>query len=173
LQVEEGDFDYALTDAQLMGSGTDTLARIESAELTGGASGNTLNALGFTQGPVELNGMEGNDTLIGTGRQNDNLSGGAGDDLFVLGDGLGVFYDNGVPFFEGNGHAVITDFSKADDHIQLTGSAADYLLKVDDPDTGSTGIFRSELGGLSDDLICVVQGVVGLDLNDLGYFTYV
>jgi len=57
---------------------TDTLASIESAVLTGGPSGNTMNASGFS-GTTTLRGLGGIDTLIG-GSGNDTLIGGAGND---------------------------------------------------------------------------------------------
>ena len=66
----------------------DTLVSVESAELTGGAGPNVVDAADYTLGPVILNGGAGNDTLIGGskadflngGLDDDNLTGGPGDD---------------------------------------------------------------------------------------------
>lgn len=69
-----------LTNTQLSGNGTDQLARIERAVLTGSAASNTLDASAFTLGNVTLLGGDGNDTLIG-GSGNDSLDGGAGSDV--------------------------------------------------------------------------------------------
>jgi Ca2+-binding RTX toxin-like protein len=73
------DESFTLTSSQLTGVGTDTLAGIEQASLTGGAGNNTLNASGFTAGPVTLSGGDGNDTLTG-GTGSDSLDGGSGTD---------------------------------------------------------------------------------------------
>ncbi len=78
-----------LTNAQLTGNGTDKLASIERAVLTGTSGNNTLDASGFTLGNVSLLGGNGNDTLVGgafTGAAdddglNDSLDGGAGNDV--------------------------------------------------------------------------------------------
>jgi Ca2+-binding RTX toxin-like protein len=71
--VESGDFNFTLTNATLTGNGTDTLTRIESAQLGGGTGNNRLDASGFT-GTVILDGGGGIDTLIG----------GAGDDTYIV-----------------------------------------------------------------------------------------
>lgn len=46
--VEYADANLTLTNAQLLGIGTDTLVGFESANLTGGAGNNTLTATAFT-----------------------------------------------------------------------------------------------------------------------------
>ena len=65
--------------------GTDGLAGIEKASLTGGASNNVLNASGFT-GEVTLVGLAGDDELTGA-TVADSLIGGDGKDLVSAGDG--------------------------------------------------------------------------------------
>ncbi|KEF41857.1 MAG: hypothetical protein ER33_08890 [Cyanobium sp. CACIAM 14] len=68
----------------------------------------------------------------------DLLTGNGGPDLFVLGDALGPFYDDGNPLSQGRGDfAVITDFSVGD-RIQLHGSAQQYLL--------GNGTYQSKIG---------------------------
>jgi hypothetical protein len=110
--VESANVNFKLTNTKLTGLGTDTLANIEEASLTGGASNNKLDASAFT-GDVTLSGGAGNDTLLGGagddallggdgkdslvggagndtligGLGNDTLKGGAGDDLLIGGDG--------------------------------------------------------------------------------------
>ena len=83
--VATGDVDFTLTDTQLTGLGTDTLANIEQATITGGVGDNILNAAGFTSAAMLL-GDAGNDTLVvGTG--NNTLDGGEGTDtLTATGD---------------------------------------------------------------------------------------
>jgi Ca2+-binding RTX toxin-like protein len=67
-----------LSNDAMSGLGKDSLSRIESAILVGGASANLFDTGAFT-GPVTLNGEAGNDTLV-SGSGNDLLSGGADDD---------------------------------------------------------------------------------------------
>jgi Ca2+-binding RTX toxin-like protein len=77
--VESGNTSFGLSNASLVGFQTDTIFTFEEAELTGGASANSLTVSNFP-GPVTLHGGGGNDTLEGT-PFNDLLDGGAGDDL--------------------------------------------------------------------------------------------
>lgn len=77
--VESGDMSFGLSNASLIGLQTDTLFTLEEADLSGGASANSLTVSNFP-GPVTLRGGGGNDTLEGT-PFNDLLDGGAGNDL--------------------------------------------------------------------------------------------
>ena len=77
--VESADADFTLAPASLViGGDTDTLATIQAAELTGGASDNMIDAFAWT-GSVLLIGGAGQDVLIG-GSGKDILIGGEGDD---------------------------------------------------------------------------------------------
>ncbi len=71
----------------------------------------------------ELNAGRGNDILTGyaDGSEYDTLTGGSGEDTFVLGNALDVFY-------KGWGYGTITDFNRFDDEIQLKGSSNLYSL---------------------------------------------
>jgi len=68
-------------------------------------------------------------TLSALGRGSiDTIRGNGGNDVFVLGDSRGRFYDDGSSLSQGlNDYARITDFSSGD-KVQLRGSASDYLL---------------------------------------------
>ncbi len=69
-----------LSDAQLTGAGTDDLAAIESASLSGDGAANSIDASAFTAGTTTLAGLGGADTLDG-GNAGDSLDGGGdGDD---------------------------------------------------------------------------------------------
>ncbi|HEX3152259.1 MAG TPA: calcium-binding protein [Gemmataceae bacterium] len=92
--VETGASSYRLTDALMVGQGTDTLSGIEHAQLTGNASNNTIDATKFTKGSVTLNGAAGDDILIG-GTGDDSLIGDVGNDTFKLVAGTDKF-DGGV-----------------------------------------------------------------------------
>jgi Ca2+-binding RTX toxin-like protein len=97
--AESGDVNFALTNAQLTGLGTDTFVGVANgATLTGGAGNNTLNASAFTNGPVTLDGGAGIDTLQG-GSQPDTLTGGAGNDTI---DGAGSATDRLVETADSN-----------------------------------------------------------------------
>ncbi len=82
------DTDMTLTNTSLAaaGFGTLTLAGIETANLSGGATANKLIAKLFTLGAVTLQGNGGDDALIG-GSKNDSLLGGAGRDTIIGGAG--------------------------------------------------------------------------------------
>jgi Ca2+-binding RTX toxin-like protein len=88
-----------------------------------------------TDGSDVISGSSANETLIGVpmvstlrGRGSlDRLIGGGGDDLFVLGDAGGRFYDDGTSGLGSTDLAVITDFN-AGDRIRLHGTSSDYRL---------------------------------------------
>ena len=86
--IQSGDINQTLTDASLTGKGTDTLASIENATLTGGDSANTIDASAFT-GSVNLTGGLEADVLTG-GTGADTLTGGAGADILTGGGGADV-----------------------------------------------------------------------------------
>lgn len=78
-----------LTNTSLNAGGQSfTLSGFEKAELTGGASANTLDASAFT-GDATLIGLGGADRLIG-GTGNDILIGGLGNDIYEFADNWGA-----------------------------------------------------------------------------------
>ena len=89
------------------------------------------------RGNDTLLGDEGNDVLVGVnanpdmGRgqgEVDFLAGGAGADRFILGDVLGVHYNDGNPATQGfNDYGIVSDLD-AQDTIQLAGVRGDYIL---------------------------------------------
>lgn len=115
------------------GSGDDTLLGGKRFDELSGEDGNDsiVGGANFDR----ISGGSGNDTLVGinpTGRNEfteDGLTGGAGSDLFVLGDANRVYYDDGNPFLIGSSDfGRIEDFNASEDKIQLKGSAAQYRL---------------------------------------------
>ncbi|MEH2295896.1 calcium-binding protein [Nostoc sp.] len=142
-------------------------------------AGNGNDSLQGGPGNDVLNGGPGNDILIGVFPgsplppgfgETDTLIGGAGADRFILGDAVNVFYDDNNTTSPGFGDlAIITDFDSSQDRIQLKGSPQDYLLQV----VGSnTRIFLDKLGGEQNEIIGLVQGVVGLSLES-NNFTFI
>jgi Ca2+-binding RTX toxin-like protein len=198
---ESGNVSFTLTNNSLTGLGTDTLAGMNLANLTGGVGNNSFNALAFTLGSVTLNGNagndvlrggfandfllggDGNDVLRGAGNNNgvgsiDTLTGNAGNDNFILSDSLTVFYNDGNNATSGLlDYALITDFNSAQDKIQLEGAANRYVLDSS-AIAGITGtsIYLDTNGSgafnSTDELIAVVQGSGGLSLGS-SYFIYV
>jgi Ca2+-binding RTX toxin-like protein len=85
--IVAADADFTLTNVSLAATTglSVTLVSIENAVLTGGASGNMMNASAFA-GSVTLNGNEGADVLTG-GAGNDVLNGGLGNDMLTGGRG--------------------------------------------------------------------------------------
>ncbi len=86
--VDASDYLLKLTDFKMTGLGTDTLDGIKFSILTGGEGDDEIDASGFT-GPVILNGLGGNDKLIG-GSGADILLGGDGDDILIGGKGKNI-----------------------------------------------------------------------------------
>ncbi|MEO1521152.1 MAG: calcium-binding protein [Cyanobacteria bacterium J06633_2] len=124
-----------------------------------------------------MTGGRGNDTLLGKGgadqlvgvslrslrragrREVDSLRGGNGADTFVLGQGRAVFYNDRNSRSAGLGdYAIIEDFRKRSDRIQLVGRAENYQLGAS-PIRGERGtaIFLDR-GERTPELIAIVQG---------------
>jgi len=193
------DIIYGGTDNDLLsgGLGRDKIDGDEGNDvLKGGRGRDTLNGGSGSDiliggvGRDQLYGDEGNDFLIGVqtnifnrepflirtngiskpGRlQKDNLTGGPGADIFVLGDQDNVYYNDGNRLLGGRlDYATITDFVPGQDIIQLKGSAGDYYLRTSGGNTeivlddGRNGPFIS----YPDELIGIVEGRTGLDLNN-------
>lgn len=85
-----------------------------------------------------ISGKAGADTIFGVGRWDanpgrgsiDKLIGGAGNDLFVLGDQRGAFYNDGSVWSSGRGdYGQILDFQPGADKVQLAGSFDQYLFR--------------------------------------------
>ena len=111
------DADMTLTDSGVtVGSQVATLTGFEASALTGGSSGNTINAAGFS-GTSALSGGAGDDTLTG-GAGADTLTGGADDDVLIGGGG-----NDSYVFADGFGLDSITELASggADDTLDLDG----------------------------------------------------
>ena len=131
---ETADVNFTLTDTQLTGKGTDTIASIERVILTGGNSDNTMDASGFSKSAY-LRGSGGNDTLNGGGGR-DNLYGGRGDDSIKGGAGNDNLYgEQGDDSIDG-GQGFDTVRERADvdftlTNTQLTGNGNDNLVSIE------------------------------------------
>lgn len=150
---------------------------------TGNESNNSLlgnsaaNSLVGGLGKDSLDGGAGNDTLRGFDavlglckNEIDQLTGGDGADLFVLGDKQGVFYDDGLRSDMGLAdYAVIKDFTAGVDRLQLKGSASSYFIGSSafagmpvDREQASVGLFfDSNVNGKKDEFdefVAVIRG---------------
>ncbi len=116
--------------------GDDSLRGGSENDTLDGGSGNDSLIGGL--GNDILYGEDGDDTLVGvetdvTGVMGENTVdtyiGGNGNDVFVLGDATGVFYDDGDAATDGaSDYALIKDFNRFEDTIQLNGTANDYVV---------------------------------------------
>ncbi len=136
------DSNQMLNDVLLTGEGADTLSSIEAASLTGGESGNVIDASAFTIGPVTIEGDQGSDTLLG-GAGEDSVSGGLGDDLISGGPGADLISGGeGDDVFDGGaGNDVLDGGSGSDQVTQSVDSnqtLSDVLLTGEGTDTLSS-----------------------------------
>ena len=107
-------------------------------EPTVGLSTDSNDFITGTTAGDRLSGVPTGSSLRGRGSR-DELTGQAGDDLFVLGDGSGSYYDDGQPTNRGTTDmAIIRDFS-AGDRIQLWGASSMYSL-VSTLNAGFSGV---------------------------------
>jgi Ca2+-binding RTX toxin-like protein len=89
-----------------------------------GTAGNDSRA--GTAGRDVMSGLPSTGTYLGKGSI-DKLTGGGGNDIFVLGDSRGVFYDDGLSNNAGTSDYVqVMDF-KTGDKIQLSDMASGYF----------------------------------------------
>jgi len=132
-----------------------------------------------TTGSDKLVGTSGNDIISGVPQSGthlgrgtiDVLTGGAGDDIFVLGDARGIFYNDGNARKAGTGdYARIMDF-QAGDKIQLSDDVGTYFLRsVKIGGFNGTGIYADTNGngkfGTTDELVGHVVNVSSLSSAD-------
>ncbi|MEL7356080.1 MAG: calcium-binding protein [Cyanobacteria bacterium J06560_6] len=182
--IESGNEGFVLMNNSLEGRGSDTLESIERVFLSDGKGDRTLDASAFDAGKVRLDGGEGDDTLLGGFRNDtlissaglDRLTGnGDGDKFHLSGRAQIIFSDRSSP--KGlSEYALITDFNKAEDRIELMGSAGWYVLGAS-PINGVSGtaiyadINSNGWVGADDELVAIVQGSEALSLTE-DYFKY-
>ncbi len=172
-------FGNAGNDSLFGGNDRDTLFGGKDSDYLIGSIGNDF-----------LNGDLGNDSLIGVDpaaenpgeREVDNLIGGEGVDVFILGETGNAYYDDGNDTTSGTrDYALIRDFILGQDVLQLGGTASDYVLE-DSPRNlpQGTAIYLKAAGSGGDDaqneaqneLIAIVQLTAQLTL-ELSSFRFV
>lgn len=184
-------------DSLLGGEGSDSLfGNAGNDSLFGGADRDTLfggkdtDYLIGSIGNDFINGDLGNDSLIGVDpaaenpgeREVDNLIGGEGADIFILGEKGKAYYDDGNDTTSGTrDYALIRDFILGQDVLQLGGTASNYVLE-DSPRNlpQGTAIYQKAAGSGGTDgqnqgqneLIAIVQLTAQLTL-ELSSFRFV
>jgi cyclophilin family peptidyl-prolyl cis-trans isomerase len=176
--VEIAGANIVLTDASAPGADGDTLISIEGLLLIASVRGSSIDASGYTLGPVTIVGSGGADTLKGGsgddvilggggpdvadggpgddllmgGSGNDNLSGAGGDDTIIGGRGRDTI-EGGLDadVLLGGGGSDTIGGGDGDDRIR-GGGGRDVLDGDDGPDTLVGGAGRDNLaGGLGTD----------------------
>jgi Ca2+-binding RTX toxin-like protein len=140
--VESGDLaKFILTNGGLIGNGVDVLLNVEQAALTGGGSGNLIDASAFTLGSVVLVGGGGDDTLLGGsgadslqgddgsdllngGAGADKLTGGSGGDTYIVDHAGDVVVETGAFGYDWVESSVSFVLGKTTEALKLTGTAA-------------------------------------------------
>ncbi|MBW4680266.1 MAG: calcium-binding protein [Microcoleus vaginatus WJT46-NPBG5] len=152
------------TDSLDGGSGSDKLYGQDANDTLTGSSGN--DSLYGGAGNDILTGVSASATVPGIGEV-DRLWGEAGGDTFVLGNTTKVFYDNTGTATQGlSDYAILADFNRSEDFIQLKGSAANYQLVQS---SSGTQIFYGS-SSTKDELIGLVQGdTSGLTLTSTNF----
>ncbi len=147
-------------------------------EPTVGLSTDSNDIISGTADAERLNGVPSGSSLRGRGSR-DELTGLAGDDIFVLGDASGPYYDDGRPANRGTSDmAIIRDFS-AGDRIQLWGTNSMYSL-VSALYAGASGVridlnpFNPLVSGALPEAIGFVKGatLASLSLSNPAQFLY-
>lgn len=162
------------------GEDNDLLLGKENNDFLQGQEGNDFLRGGA--GNDAMTGDDGNDTLEGadfffgdSGKgQIDSLSGNLGNDRFILGNfngfGLGrALYDDGDPTTRGtDDFAIINDFGRGRDVIQLTGRFDYILADIDVRGETGVGIFIDNSAGVSDELIGIISDkIIDNEVSDL------
>ena len=141
------------------GDGNDTLIGGTGVDLLDGGAGND-----------NLIGGNGDDILIGSTFSStpeivevDTLTGGSGRDTFVLGDLDWLGYDDQDANSNGTGdYALIKDFTRGEDTLQLHGSATQYLQQIVGQ---NVHLYFDKAGTEPDELIAILESQNGQALD--------
>jgi hypothetical protein len=138
-------------------------------EPTVGLATDSNDIITGTAAGEQLNGVPSGSSLRGRGSR-DELTGLAGDDIFVLGDASGTYYDDGLSANRGSTDmAIIRDFASGD-RIQLWGANSMYSL-VSALNAGTSGVridlkpINSMVPGALPEAIGFVRGATLASLN--------
>ena len=151
--IFSSDTSFTISDALVIGAGSDNIDMLEVVQVTAGDSPNNIDATAVTQFALVISAGGGNDTVFG-GALNDTLSGDDGAD-FVNGRNGGdvVSGNDGNDTLQGGTGVDFVDGGDGDDNVQGSGSSGDTIrggLGNDTLDGGAgTGDIISEEGDVS------------------------
>ena len=179
---------WSFTESTLVAAAWSFTARVEN---TAGAAGSYSAAYAITidLGPNYIYGTQASESRAGTAGRDimsglpstgsylgkgsiDKLTGGAGNDIFVLGDSRGVFYDDGLSNNAGTADYVqVMDFQTGD-QVQLSSKASSYFgVLVSLGGRSGLGIYVDSNGNKSfdstDELIGHLVGATALKATDI------
>ena len=179
---------WSFTESTLVAAAWSFTARVEN---TAGAAGSYSAAYAITidLGPNYIYGTQASESRAGTAGRDimsglpsagsylgkgsiDKLTGGAGNDIFVLGDSRGVFYDDGLSNNAGTADYVqVMDFQTGD-QVQLSSKASGYFgALVTLGGRSGLGIYVDSNGNKSfdstDELIGHLVGATALKATDI------
>jgi Ca2+-binding RTX toxin-like protein len=177
ISTTDNQVDYSLIERLNLttGSGNDLLVGTAGNDTL--IAGEGTDSLFAGAGSDSLDAGGGNDTLLGVNPNSSNpglgeidtLAGGTDADRFILGDATWLAYDDRNTATSGTeDHAKLTDFDPDFDVIQLQGTPENYRIEVS-PDGLDTLLYLDKPGSEPDELIAIIQGVTGLNLNSSGF----
>ena len=172
--------DPSRSSASSLGFTQVTLRDVQQVGVAG-ATDASDNIVGTSADEI-ITGVPAGSTRYGRGTI-DRLTGGGGNDLFILGDANAVYYNDGNTNSPGaNDLAVIGDFSTGD-RVQLRGAASDYLLASGKlSGISGTSLYWTGVGSgygspssPKGELIGFLNNtnILGLALNNPSQFTYI
>lgn len=158
--AESADADITATQTRITGIGIDVLRQISRLQITGGPSDNRIDVSGFSGSSTNIEGLGGNDTIIGSNAA-DTLSGGDGDDSILGRNGSdSLLGGDGDDILNGGaGNDTLIAGAGSDGLSGWTGN--DLLVGGDDSDTLYGGEGDDNLSGSGGD--DTVQGGLGND----------
>ena len=147
--------------------GTSLIAGPANDTVTGGSGSDTINAFDTLPGGTMTN-------------QIDNITGGPGADLFVLGDGGGSYYVDGSSLNGASSYALITDFGLTDT-LQLSSQGQYSFVKASSDALALRGIgaaakssdyLLEDLSSGTPDVIAVVRTASPLSMGSVEHFLF-
>ncbi|HHP7231315.1 MAG TPA: cartilage acidic protein [Xenococcaceae cyanobacterium] len=114
---EHIDGDITIANTQLFARGVDFFSEIELVRVRAGEQANTIDGSAVTDLELQIQSLEGQDTVIG-GSQDDRIEGGAESDRIIGGAGADRFFYQAIE----ESNDTITDFAPGEDTIVISAA---------------------------------------------------